>query len=292
MDSFLSDDNVVNLSTAPNPALAHIWANVLRGEGIHCQVVGDFLDAGIGDISGMQPQIWIKRQDLTQAQAVLGGRAHSVVEATAATDTRDPEREQPIQPGGAVLTAKIQAALGLAEGMPLPKHATAIAFDLDPASLRSLRKALPGWDIEVLAGATEASLTSQWQPGRVDLLVVKADHDTSRTLALCRFLVGSAVVSRDSQKHGTDIFGPRGSLQTPAQRAHAPLLVLVPAGQEDLVNSVLDAGAHSCLVLPIEAKDVASMLVHARAGNQPGRHTQSLEGAQTEDRWRDDGGQG
>jgi len=55
MDSFHPNDNVVSLSTAPNPALAHIWANVLRGEGIHCRVVGDFLDAGIGDISGMQP---------------------------------------------------------------------------------------------------------------------------------------------------------------------------------------------------------------------------------------------
>jgi hypothetical protein len=37
---------------------------------------------------------------------------------------------------------------------------------------------------------------------------------------------------------------------------------------------------------------VASMLVHARAGNQPGRHTLDLERAQSEDRWRDDGGQG
>jgi hypothetical protein len=45
-------------------------------------------------------------------------------------------------------------------------------------------------------------------------------------------------------------------------------------------------------MLPINAKEVASMLVHARAGNQPGRHTDNLEGAQSEDRWRDDGGQG
>ena len=175
---------------------------------------------------------------------------------------------------------------------PLPKQATAIAFDLDPASLSTLRKALPGWNIEVLAGATAASLANQWHPGKVDLLVVKADDETTRTLELCRFLVRRPVVSRDSQKHATDILGPRGSLQTQEQRAHAPLLVLVPAGQEDLVNSALAAGAHSCLMLPIDAKEVASMLVHARAGNQPGRHTDNLEQAPSQDRWRDDGGQG
>jgi hypothetical protein len=45
-------------------------------------------------------------------------------------------------------------------------------------------------------------------------------------------------------------------------------------------------------MLPINAKDVASMLLHAQTGNQPGRHTLDLEHAQTEDRWRDDGGEG
>ena len=60
--------------------------------------------------------------------------------------------------------------------------------------------------------------------------------------------------------------------------------------RKSIVRDVLKAGAHSCLMLPINAKDVASMLVHAQAGNQPGRHTRDLEKAQTEDRWRDDGG--
>jgi len=83
MDSFHPNDNVVSLSTAPNPALAHIWANALREEGIPCHVVGDFLDAGIGDISGVQPQIWIKRQDMTHAQDVLERCMHSVVDGAA-----------------------------------------------------------------------------------------------------------------------------------------------------------------------------------------------------------------
>jgi hypothetical protein len=67
---------------------------------------------------------------------------------------------------------------------------------------------------------------------------------------------------------------------------------LIHPGQENLVEAILEAGAHSCLRLPIHAKDAASMLARARAGNQPGRHTRDLEQAQTEDRWQDDGGQG
>lgn len=81
MDSFHPNDNVVSLSTAPNPALAHIWKNALREEDIHCQVVGDFLDAGLGDISGVQPQIWIERRDMTRARAVLRRCQQSVVDS-------------------------------------------------------------------------------------------------------------------------------------------------------------------------------------------------------------------
>jgi hypothetical protein len=71
MNSFHPNDQVVSLTTAPNPAQAHIWENVLREQGIVCQVVGDYLGAGIGDISGVQSEIWVRRQDVTQAQAVL-----------------------------------------------------------------------------------------------------------------------------------------------------------------------------------------------------------------------------
>src|SRR5271165_2023872 len=88
MNSFHPKDKVVSLSTAPNPALAHIWANALREEGIPCHVVGDFLDAGLGDISGVQPQIWIDRQDMPHGRAVLQRCQQSVV------DTRDePQRD-------------------------------------------------------------------------------------------------------------------------------------------------------------------------------------------------------
>lgn len=168
----------------------------------------------------------------------------------------------------------------------------AVVFDLDNASLISLREAFPKWEIAVINGATPASLHHDWNPGEVDLLVVQARVAAARTFALCRVLGRRGVFSSTAPDEETEMLGPRGSLQTQAQRAHAPLLVLVPAGQADLVPLALEAGAHSCLMLPINAKEVASMLVHARAGNQPGRHTSNLEGAQGEDGSRDEGGQG
>jgi PleD family two-component response regulator len=84
---------------------------------------------------------------------------------------------------------------------------------------------------------------------------------------------------------------PRNLLDV-ARRAAVPLLLLLPSGRGVLVDAGLEAGANACLMLPIHAKEVASMFVHAHAGNQPGRHTENLERAQTENRWQDDGGQG
>ncbi len=150
----------------------------------------------------------------------------------------------------------------------MPSPSKAIAFDVDQASLLSIRDALPGWEIESVAGATAASITQDQNLEGADLLIVGARADQAETVALCR------------------------GLRQQAGRAVTPLIVLVPPAQAALVKDVLKAGANSCLVLPIHAKEVASMLAHAQAGNQPGRHTLNLERAQTEDRWRDDGGQG
>jgi hypothetical protein len=170
------------------------------------------------------------------------------------------------------------------------KSARAVAFDLDPASLASLREALPGWKIDNINGATPASLAHNWDPGTADLLIVSARDNATETLGLCRFLSSFTGHSTEALEEGAKT--PGGGRKLPALRPDAPLLVLVPSAHEPLVRGALDAGAHSCLMLPIHAKEVAGMLVHARAGNQPGRHTLHLEGAQTEDRWRDDGGQG
>jgi hypothetical protein len=50
----------------------------------------------------------------------------------------------------------------------------AIAFDVDPDSLVSLRRAFPEWVVESVKGATTASLTRDWDPGAAGLLVVGA----------------------------------------------------------------------------------------------------------------------
>ena len=174
----------------------------------------------------------------------------------------------------------------------MPERLKAVAFDLDAASLISLREALPEWEIEVLTGATATSLTHDWNAGEADFIVVKACEDVAETLALCRFLATCGVFSADSRKDvGVTWRLPRSS-EKQARRTSAPLLVLVPSGQEPLVRAALKAGADSCLVLPVRAKEVASMLARVREGNRLDRHTLSLDRAQCEDRWRDDGGQG
>ncbi len=116
-------------------------------------------------------------------------------------------------------------------------------------------------------GATTGSLTRDWNPAAVDLLVIGARDQVAETLGLCR------------------------GLRSQAGRAHTPLLVLMRPAQEALVRAVLDAGAHSCLVLPVHAKDLVSMVTRVRMGNQPGRHTLGLDRAQCEDQWRDNGGE-
>jgi hypothetical protein len=64
-------DDVVRLATARNPAQAHIWQQALEEEGIRSHVVGDYLDAGVGDIPGMTAEIWVHRDDLARAEEVL-----------------------------------------------------------------------------------------------------------------------------------------------------------------------------------------------------------------------------
>src|SRR5688500_6712381 len=168
----------------------------------------------------------------------------------------------------------------------------AVAFDLDTASLSSLQEALPAWEIAVVHGATAASLTRGWNPGTADLLVVKAREDMGETLGLCRFLGYCTDFSPDCREAPASDLGFHAERQYQPPRVDAPLLLLVSPGQETIVRAALEAGAHCCLTLPIHHKDVAAMLANARSGNQPGRHTRSLERPQTEDRWRDEGGQG
>jgi hypothetical protein len=174
----------------------------------------------------------------------------------------------------------------------MPDREKAIAFDLSPDSLTSLRAALPGWEIEVIDCATASTLSSDWDPGAADLLVVNASGNVSEALGLCRFLTFCSGYSADSRGETGEDSVPRGGSRGAGQRADAPLLVLVRPGQESLVRAALAAGASHCLVLPIHPQEVVNMLAHARAGNRPGRHTLNLEPGQREDDWRDVGGEG
>jgi hypothetical protein len=64
-------DEIVRLATAANPAEAYIWKEALEEEGITCKVVGDFLEVGVGDIPGLAPELWVRRDSLARAEAIL-----------------------------------------------------------------------------------------------------------------------------------------------------------------------------------------------------------------------------
>ena len=53
------------------PFQAHIWQQALEQEGIRCQVLGDYLDAGIGDIPGISAEVWVAAADLARAETIL-----------------------------------------------------------------------------------------------------------------------------------------------------------------------------------------------------------------------------
>ncbi len=164
-----------------------------------------------------------------------------------------------------------------------PRPGRAVAFDVDAASLASLREALPGWEVIVIHGASAASLARDGAPGGpADLLVVGARANATETLGLCRLLAARTAPPAWAE-------GEAG--EAPRPPAGAPLLVLVPPEQETLVGAALEAGARNCLLLPIHPKEVASMLAHARAGRRPGRHTLGLDRAQETDLWQEDGGE-
>jgi len=63
--------DLVRLAGAANPFEAHVWRQALEDEGIRCQVLGDYLDAGIGDVPGMMAEVWVGAADAARAEAIL-----------------------------------------------------------------------------------------------------------------------------------------------------------------------------------------------------------------------------
>ena len=63
----------------------------------------------------------------------------------------------------------------------MPDRRKALAFDVDADTLAAVRQALPGWEVEAVAGATPGSLSREWNPGAADLLVVGARDPAAGT---------------------------------------------------------------------------------------------------------------
>lgn len=110
----------------------------------------------------------------------------------------------------------------------MPARPKAVALNVDAASLVGLREALPGWQIEIVNGATAASLARAWNPGAADLLVVGVRGEGADTLGLCRFLAFCTSYSEDTRQERLEPSGPDGSRRSPRHRRDAPLLVWCP----------------------------------------------------------------
>jgi DNA-binding response OmpR family regulator len=144
----------------------------------------------------------------------------------------------------------------------------AVAFDVDPDSLERLGRAFPGWTIDVFPSIPCQFRTSGPTAEAADLLVVGAQPSEMPSTGLCQVL--------------------RARLSW----ADTPLLVLVPSDTPGQVEAFLNAGANSCLVLPIQVQELVDVLGRARAGNRPGHHTGNRDKAHQDDLWQDDGGEG
>jgi Putative prokaryotic signal transducing protein len=89
-------DDIVRLASAANPQEAYLWQQALAEEGIQCRVVGDLLDAGVGDVPGIRPEVWVHRNDMERARALLTAHErppNAPPEANAEPD--DEEDEEP-----------------------------------------------------------------------------------------------------------------------------------------------------------------------------------------------------
>ena len=83
--------DVVKLATAATPVQAHVWQQALQEEGIACKVVGDFLDAGFGDLPGISAEIWVHRDDVARAREII--RAGEELEEKRAEQGEEEEDE-------------------------------------------------------------------------------------------------------------------------------------------------------------------------------------------------------
>ena len=100
-------NDLVRLAAAANPFQAHIWEQALQEEGIRCRVLGDYLDAGIGDIPGMTAEVWVEPADLARAEAIMrqhqdrsGGASPATKKTRDARETTLRQREEKMSTDG------------------------------------------------------------------------------------------------------------------------------------------------------------------------------------------------
>ena len=66
-----NSDDIVRLVTAPNAAEAHIWEQALQEAGIPSRVVGDYLEGAVGDVPGLNAELWVHVNDVERAREIL-----------------------------------------------------------------------------------------------------------------------------------------------------------------------------------------------------------------------------
>jgi hypothetical protein len=93
MASHEEHPEVVRLATAANPAEAYILKEALEDERIRCTVVGDYLEAGVGDIPGLRPEIWVNKDSLARAEEIL--REHRAAAHEEEADEAEEEADEP-----------------------------------------------------------------------------------------------------------------------------------------------------------------------------------------------------
>jgi len=89
----MTNDEIVRVASAVNPVEAHVWQQGLEAEGIRCQLVGDYLDAGIGDVPGFRAELWVHREDLERAAAILAAHQKARAEAEDREEVGAPSAE-------------------------------------------------------------------------------------------------------------------------------------------------------------------------------------------------------
>jgi hypothetical protein len=88
-------DDIVRLAAASNAMEATLWQQALEEEGIQCRVVGDYLDAGIGDVPGIQAEVWVHRDDVERARGILAAHEHAPAAPPEANPEPEDEEERP-----------------------------------------------------------------------------------------------------------------------------------------------------------------------------------------------------